>query len=104
MSKSNSLKVKNLFKIKSTDKENKELRSGGVSSFKDGTATLPANFQPGDNATLPGDGSPISPKEKKGKRLLPFRLKRKKSKRKETEAEGGDVFFPDELDSFSSRL
>lgn len=104
MSKSNSLKVKNLFKIKSTDKENKGLKSGG--SFKDGVATLPANlgsFNPGDNATLPGDVSAISPKEKKGRRLLPFKLKRKKSKRKE-EAEGAEVFFTDELDSFSSQL
>ncbi|XP_042244892.1 uncharacterized protein crybg1a isoform X1 [Thunnus maccoyii] len=111
MSKSSTLKVKKLFKIKSPDKENKELKRGG--SHKDGAATLPASpgpISPGDNATLPADVSPISPKEKKGRRLLPFRLKRKKSKRKEEGGGGGggggDVFFPetDELDSFSSQL
>ncbi|XP_059209545.1 titin homolog [Centropristis striata] len=108
MSKSSTLKVKNLFKIKSPDKESKEQkRSNSLkdgSTHKDNSATLPASpgpLSPGQNDTLAGDVLPISPKEKKGKRLLSFKLKRKKSKRKE---EGGEVFFPDELDSFSSNM
>ncbi|GAA6230852.1 mucin-17 isoform X1 [Lates japonicus] len=111
MSKSGTLKVKNLFKLKSPDKENKErkqsgsLKDGAATSPRDNSGTLPASpgpFSPGDSATLPDDVLPISPKEKKGKRLLSFRLKRKKSKRKA----GGEVFFPetDELDSFNSHL
>ncbi|XP_056249881.1 uncharacterized protein crybg1a [Seriola aureovittata] len=106
MSKSSTLKVKKLFKFKSPDKENKELNRSG--SLKDGdqSGTLPPSpgpFSPGDSATSPDDVVPISPKEKKGRRFLPFKLKRKKSKRK---AEGGEVFFPetDELDSFNSQV
>lgn len=110
MSKPGSLKVKGLFKLKSPGKDNKEPKQSG--SLKDGAATgptdqsrtLPASpgpLSPGDSATLAGDALPISPKAKKGLRL-PFKMKRKKSKRKD--AEGGEVFFPetDELDSFSS--
>ncbi|XP_033982158.1 microtubule-associated protein futsch isoform X1 [Trematomus bernacchii] len=109
MSKSSSLKVKNLFKIKSPDKESKErkqsasLKDVAASSPRDRSDTLPSNLgplSPGDSVTLPGDVLPISPKEKKPKRLLSFKIKRKKSKQKE-EA-GGDVFFTGELDSFQS--
>ncbi|KAL3048941.1 hypothetical protein OYC64_008425 [Pagothenia borchgrevinki] len=109
MSKSSSLKVKNLFKIKSPDKESKErkqsasLKDVAASSPRDRSDTLPANLgplSPGDSVTLPVDVLPISPKEKKPKRLLSFQIKRKKSKQKE-EA-GGDVFFTGELDSFQS--
>lgn len=112
MSKSSTLKVKSFFKLKSPDKESKELKRSG--SLKDGAATsprdksdaLPASpgpLSPGDSAALAGDGFPISPKEKKGRRFLSLRLKRKKSKRKEG---GGDLFLSetDELDSFNSHL
>ncbi|XP_074548533.1 uncharacterized protein crybg1a [Halichoeres trimaculatus] len=112
MSKSGTLKVKNLFKIKSPDKESKELKrsnslknDGEATSPRRKSETLPASpavspLSPGDTVTLPGDISPLSPKEKKKKKLLSFKLKRKKSKRKD----GGEVFFPetDELDSFHS--
>ncbi|XP_070835547.1 beta/gamma crystallin domain-containing protein 1 [Chaetodon trifascialis] len=107
MSKSSTLKVKGLFKLKSPEKDSKELKRSG--SLKDGAATStrdksgtlptsPGPFSPGD--TMSDDVLPISPIAKKGKRLLSFRLKRKKSKR-EKEGQG----FPpetDELDSFSS--
>ncbi|XP_054651377.1 mucin-17 isoform X2 [Dunckerocampus dactyliophorus] len=105
MSKSNTLKVKNLFKIKSPDKEAKGLKR--ADSVKDGAATVktspvgPGAVCPGDSAPLPGDGLLI-PKEKKGRRMLSFKLKRKKSKQKE--GRGGDELFPDELDSFSSNV
>ncbi|KAK2825885.1 hypothetical protein Q5P01_020099 [Channa striata] len=111
MSKSSTLKVRSLFKLKSPDKDNKRLKRSG--SFDDAVQTQPADrsatlpvspgpHSPGDNATAPDCVSPVSPKEKKKRRLLSFRLKRKKSKRKD--GEGGEVFFPDvdELDSFSS--
>ncbi|XP_034530400.1 titin [Notolabrus celidotus] len=110
MSKSGTLKVKNLFKLKSPDKESKEPKRSN-SAKKDGEAsserlkseTLPASPRPlsaEDTLTLPGDV--LAPKEKKPKKLLSFRLKRKKSKRKV--GEGGEMFFPetDELDSFHS--
>ncbi|XP_076604795.1 uncharacterized protein crybg1a [Chaetodon auriga] len=109
MSKSSTLKVKGLFKLKSPEKDSKELkRSGslkdvGATRTGDKPGTLPTSpgpFSPGDNATMSGDVLPISPIPKKGKRLLSFRLKRKKSK-SEKEGQG----FPsetDELDSFSS--
>ncbi|XP_062252713.1 uncharacterized protein crybg1a [Platichthys flesus] len=108
MSKSSSLKVKNLFKLKSPEKENKELkrsatlRDGAAAGHKDMSGTVPTSpgpLSPGDGVTPPEEGSPVSPKEKKKRRLLSFRLKRKKSKSK---TEEGDVFFPetDELDSF----
>ncbi|KAK5885977.1 hypothetical protein CesoFtcFv8_017059 [Champsocephalus esox] len=105
MSKSSSLKVKNLFKSKSPDKESKERKRSDVaaSSPRDRSDTLPENLgplSPGDSVTLPGDVLPISPKEKKPRRLLSFKIKRKKSKQKE--GGGGDVFFTDELDSFQS--
>uniref|UniRef100_UPI003AAB7EE3 uncharacterized protein n=1 Tax=Centroberyx gerrardi TaxID=166262 RepID=UPI003AAB7EE3 len=114
MSKSSTLKVKNLFKVKSPDKENKELkrshRDGAPSSPTDKSATLPASpgalspgaFSPPEHATLPGDVVPTSPKEKKAKRLLSFKLKRKKSKRKD----GGELDFheTDELGSFNSHM
>ncbi|XP_065822190.1 microtubule-associated protein futsch [Labrus bergylta] len=111
MSKSSTLKVKNLFKTKE-NKESKELKRS-TSLKKDGEATSdvrksetspasPVPLSPGDNFTLPGDVLPGSPKEKKRRRLLSFKLKRKKSKRKE--GGGEEVFFPetDELDSFHS--
>ncbi|XP_063764422.1 mucin-2-like [Eleginops maclovinus] len=111
MSKSSSLKVKNLFKIKSPDKESKErkrscsLKDVTATSPRERSETLPANLgpsSPGDIVTLAGDVLPTSPKEKKSRRLLSFKMKRKKSKHKE-EA-GGEVFFPDELDSFHSNM
>ncbi|KAM9842805.1 uncharacterized protein crybg1a [Aulostomus maculatus] len=104
MSKSSTLKVKSLFKIKSPDKESKEPKRSG--SFRDGAPTAKESHIPEDSATLPGDLSPVSPKEKKKRRLLSFKIKRKKSKSKEDGGGGGDVFFPDteELDSFHSHL
>ncbi|XP_069016557.1 microtubule-associated protein futsch [Embiotoca jacksoni] len=113
MSKSSTLRMKGLFKSKSLEKENKDLKWSG--SHGDAAAssprrnsgsppTSPGSFRPGDNAALPSDVLPVSPKEKKGKRFLSFKLKRKKSKR--NKEGGGEEFFPetDELDSFNSRL
>lgn len=103
MSKSNSLRVKSFFKLKSPDKESKDLK--GSDSLKDGVSTLPTSpgpLSPGHNATLTGDVVPIPPKEKKRRRLLSFKMRRKKSKHKEEEGE--DVFFTDELDSFNKQL
>ncbi|XP_069392241.1 microtubule-associated protein futsch isoform X1 [Paralichthys olivaceus] len=107
MSKSSTLKVKSLFKLKSPEK-NKELqrsatlRDGAAAGHKDQSGTLPTSpgpLSPGDGVASPADASPVSPKEKK-KRRLSFRLKRKKSKRK---TEEGDVFFPEteEVDGFN---
>ncbi|XP_078132947.1 uncharacterized protein crybg1a isoform X1 [Sander vitreus] len=104
MSKSNSLRVKRFFKLKSPDKESKDLKRSD--SLKDGVSTLPTSpgpLSPGQNATLTADVVPISPKEKKGRRLLSFKMRRKKSKRKE-EDEGEEVFFTDELGSFNKQL
>ncbi|XP_029973112.1 protein piccolo isoform X2 [Salarias fasciatus] len=111
MSKSGSLKVKNIFKIKSSDKENKELKRTG--SFRDGAATVPGDFSAtlpssggplnlGDSATLPGDRLLTSPKEKKGKRFPSLKLKRSKKSKKAQD----DVFFSEtgELDSFDSQM
>ncbi|XP_032355575.1 uncharacterized protein crybg1a [Etheostoma spectabile] len=102
MSKSNSLKVKGFFKSKSLDKDSKNLKRSDT--LKDGVSTLPTSpgpLSPGHNATLAGDVVPIPPKEKKGRRLLSFKIKRKKSKRKE---EGEEVFFTDEVGSFNKQL
>lgn len=97
MSKSGTLKVKSLFKVKSPGKDGKESKSSGT--LKDGAPnveisrslpTSPGPLSPGDSVTLAGDGVPISPK-KKGLRLS-FKMKRK-NKRKESD--GGEVFFPD---------
>lgn len=113
MSKSGTLRVKNFFKQKSVDKENKEQKRSG--SLGDAvphipsSATLPATsapLSPGENVTLPDDVLPTSPKEKKKRRIFSsLRLKRKKSKR-DKEAGGEEVFFPDtdELDSFNSHM
>ncbi|XP_017287218.1 uncharacterized protein crybg1a [Kryptolebias marmoratus] len=110
MSKSGSLRVKKLFKLKSPDKENrKEVRR--AASFKDASATIhrddPASLptSPGfldreDCATLPGDVLPVSPKEKKGKGRLSLRWRKKKHK-KEDEG-GGDAFFPDSFNNHMS--
>ncbi|KAF1375177.1 hypothetical protein PFLUV_G00236800 [Perca fluviatilis] len=103
MSKSNSLRVKSFFKLKSPDKESKDLKPSD--SLKDGVSTLPTSpgpLSPGHNATLAGDVAPAPPKEKKGRRLLSFKMRRKKSKRKEEEGE--EVFFTDELGSFNKEL
>lgn len=106
MSKSSTLKVKSLFKLKSPEKEKKERKPSG--SLGDGdpgdkNRTLPVSVRPsspGDDATFPDNVLPTSPKEKKKRRLLPFKVRRRKSKSKE------DDVFPDtdELDSFSSSL
>ncbi|XP_034419340.1 uncharacterized protein crybg1a [Cyclopterus lumpus] len=115
MSKSTTLKVKRLFKIKSPGKESKERKRSdscpdeAATSPRDRSGTLPASpgpLSPGHDATLDGDVLPAAPKEKKKRRLLSFSLKRKKSKNKEGGGGGGggEVFFPDELDSFNSHL
>lgn len=111
MSKSGTLKMKGLFKIKPPGKDSKESKQSGP--LKDGAPSSPTEeswnqlatpgpLSPRDSATLPGDAQLISPKTKKGLRL-PFKIKRKKSKHKE--GDGGEVFFceTDELDSFSSK-
>ncbi|XP_051942620.1 beta/gamma crystallin domain-containing protein 1 isoform X1 [Hippocampus zosterae] len=114
MSNSSTLKVKNLFKVKSPDKEGKGAKQSD--SVKDGTAAVssrdksrtspvsPAPGSPGDAAALPGDGLLILPKEKKARRTLSFRLKRKKSKQKDDREGGDDELFPNELESFASNM
>lgn len=108
MSKSATLKVKGLFKLKSPGKDGKEPKVSAVSQI-DGAPT----FAIGKSATLPSSPAPLSPDprdaeavspKKKGLRL-PFKIKRKKSKRNEPEPGGGEVFFSetDELDSFYSQ-
>ncbi|XP_077440347.1 uncharacterized protein crybg1a [Vanacampus margaritifer] len=114
MSKSSTLKVKNLFKVKSPEKEAKgpkqsdSNKDGAASVSRDKSRTSPATpdpGSPGDAAAIPGEDVLISPKEKKGKRMLSFRLKRKKSsKQKEDRGGGDDELFPNELDSFSSHM
>lgn len=106
MSKSSSLKVKNFFKVKSPDKENKEqkrrasLGDGATRSPWDKSATLPTS--PGEHGPPPGEDLPTSPKEKKAKKILSFKLRRNKSKRKEA----GEVFFheTDEMPSFDREM
>jgi len=118
MSKSSTLKVKRLFKIKSSGKESKEPKRSdsfpdeAATSPRDRADTLPASpdtYSLGPDATLDRDLFPAAAKEKKGKRLLSFRLKRRKSKHKEGEVGGGeggggDVFFPDDLGRFNRQL
>ncbi|XP_029937821.1 mucin-17 [Myripristis murdjan] len=111
MSKSSSLKVKNFFKVKSPDKENKEqkqrasLGDGAPRSPWGKSATLPASpgpLSPGEHAPPLGEDLPTSPKEKKAKKVLSFKLRRNKSKRKEA----GEVFFheTDEMPSFDRQM
>lgn len=112
MSKSGSLKVKKLFKLKSPEKENhKELRR--ATSLKDASASIhrddtfptsPDFFHRGDCATLPHDAFPVSPKEKKGKGKLSLKWRKKKNK-KEDEG-GGDVFFHDtnQRENFNNQM
>ncbi|KAJ3612855.1 hypothetical protein NHX12_019112 [Muraenolepis orangiensis] len=109
-----SKKIKRLFKPKSLDKENEcaaeehqphrygrsqSLRDVAPGSPADWAATLPAGPLPGapgfEGLELPAVGSPItSPKEKKRKGLLSFRLKRKNSKR----TQSSDLFFQEHGD------
>ncbi|XP_077476583.1 uncharacterized protein LOC144089523 isoform X2 [Stigmatopora argus] len=107
MSKSNSLKVKNLFKISSPKKESKQKDSpkDGVTQWRI-SAGGPGPQSPADTTVFPGDGERVSPKEKKVRRTLSFRLKRKKSKQKEEDkgGAGDDDLFPNEVDSFSGRM
>ncbi|CAG5866191.1 unnamed protein product [Menidia menidia] len=102
MSKSGSLRVKNPFKFKSPEKDGKLPRR--AESLRDPRQD-PGDLHPGPGPLSPGDASPspVSPKEKKGKRLFPFKLRRKKSK---SSKDPGEVFFPDtdELDKFNSHL
>ncbi|XP_031732684.1 uncharacterized protein LOC116399580 isoform X2 [Anarrhichthys ocellatus] len=111
MSTSSTLKVKRLFKFKDSKepKRSDSFQDEAATSPRVRSGTLPVSpgpLSPGHDATLDGDVLPVAQKEKKGRRLLSFKLKRKKSKRKEGEVvgEGGDVFFPDELDSFNRHL
>ncbi|XP_077587708.1 uncharacterized protein LOC144206553 [Stigmatopora nigra] len=107
MSKSNTLKVKNLFKVGSPKKESdqKDSPKDGVTKWRISPGG-PGSLRPGDTTVSPGDGEHVSPKEKKVRRTLKFRLKRKKSKQKEEDKGGasdGDL-FPNEVDSFSDRM
>lgn len=115
MSKSATLKVKGLFKLKApTGKDGKEPKVSAVTQIDgaptvatDKSVTLPSS--PAPLSPEPGAGEAVSPK-KKGLRL-PFKLKKKKSKCKEPGlggdggGGGGEMFFPetDELDSFYSQ-
>lgn len=111
MGESSTLKVTSMFKLKSPDKERSKfkllgsLRRGASASPKEEPESCPGSpdpVSPGDSAAVDADVSPLSPKVKKVKRLLSWRLKSKKSKCKE-QGEGPE-FNPetDELDSFSS--
>ncbi|XP_061600285.1 mucin-2-like [Cololabis saira] len=100
MSKSSTLK--SFFRSKSLEKQQDAGRTGAPNGAP---GTHPGGEPGSAGPAGPGDGeaSPVSPKEKKGKRRLLFRLRRKKSK--SSKEAGGDVFFPDtdELGSFSSQ-
>lgn len=105
MSKSGTLRVKSLFKLKSSDKDKEHKQPG---SFRDaagdavrGSPPSPGPVSPGGGATLAGGSRPMSPRARKGLRLL-FRSTAKKAKSKVADGEAG-VFFPenDEMDSFS---
>ncbi|KAK5603612.1 hypothetical protein CRENBAI_003762 [Crenichthys baileyi] len=94
--------LKGLFKQKSAEreKEKKELKRAATIHRDDPSSVQgdPGPLSPGDERTLPEDGLPSSPKEKKSKRSF-FSLRVKKKKRNKDEE--GEVF--EELDSFSSR-
>lgn len=97
MSKSGSLKMKSLFRLKSLKKEDQ-----GSSSDGDRVGTLPVSpgaLSPGGESAIPDNDFP---KEKKKRRILSLR-RSKKHKRRD---DGAEVFFPDteELDSFSSNM
>ena len=112
MSKSNTLKIKSLFhKSKSLDKETKDgEHSMHSESFRDGepakpipkSSTLPSSptcVSPGD-ATLPDNMVPTSPRKKKAKRFLSFKLKKHKS----NDSTGDELFFNEEPDSFKRQM
>lgn len=97
--------MKSLFRLKSSDKD-KEHKQPGY--FRDAAGDTfssspqsPGPVSPGGGATLAGDSLPLSPRAKKGLRLL-FKNTAKKAKSKEAEGEA-EVFSHenDETDSFS---
>lgn len=116
MSKSGTLKIKNLFhKTKSPDKENKEGEKHtckDATSYGDGELASPGPRLPSSPGLVspvsPLDGtlhrSPASEKKMKKKRFLSLQLKKKGSK------EAGRIDNPlfyngaDEIDSFSSNM
>ncbi|XP_067098867.1 beta/gamma crystallin domain-containing protein 1 isoform X1 [Osmerus mordax] len=112
MSKSNTSKIKNLFhKSKSLDKKNKDGEHSMYSeSFRDGepakpiprSSTSPSSptFDSPRDATLSGNMVPTSPRKKKAKRFLSFKLKKNKS----NDSAGDDLFFNEELDSFKRQM
>lgn len=97
--------MKGLFKLKSSnnDKEHKQsahFRDAAGDTFSRSPQS-PGPVSPGGSTTLAGDSLPLSPKAKKGLRLL-FRRTAKGGKNKVAEGEP-DVFYHenDEIDSFS---
>lgn len=95
--------MKSLFKLKSTDKDKEHKQSG---YFKDAagdafSSQSPGPVSPGGSTTLAGDSLPLSPRAKKGLRLL-FRRTSKKAKSRDSEGEP-EVFSPenDEMNAFS---
>lgn len=101
MSKGGTLRVKSLFKLKSSDKDKEHKQSGYFRDAAGDTFSSPPQspgpVSPGGSATLAGDSLPLSPRAKKGLRLL---FRSKKAKKKDAE---GEVFSDenDEMDSFS---
>lgn len=99
--------MKSLFKLKSSDKDKEHKQSGyfrdGAGEPFSGSPQSPGAVSPGGSATLAPDSSPLSPKAKKGLRLL-FR---RRSKRTKSEAAGGEAegfsHEYDEMGSFSRR-
>lgn len=105
MSRGGSLRVKSLFKLKASDKDKEHKQSG---YFPDGAGEpfsippqSPEALSPG--ATLAPASLPLSPRAKKGLRLL-FRSSAKKAKRKASEGEAESFSHEyDEMGSFSRR-
>lgn len=102
MSRGGTLKVKSFFKLKSSDKDSREHRpsdhikdAAGV-TFRGETSNSPQSpgpVSPGGSVGLAADSGPVSPRTKKGLRLL-FRSSTKKSRSRDSE-EGAEVFSPD---------
>lgn len=101
--------MKSFFKLKSSDKGNKEhklsdnIKDAAGVTFKGETRNSlqsPGPVSPGGGVGPAADSGPVSPRTKKGLRLL-FRSSTKKSRSRDSEEEA-EVFSPDdgEMDAF----
>lgn len=86
--------MKSLFRLKSSDKDKEHKQSGdhrdAAGDASGAPPQSPGPVSPGGDAALAGDSLPLSPRTKKGLRLL-FRSASKKAKSKDAEGEA-DVF------------